>query len=284
MSDISFDPKKVAFAVVTSYPKWYRGKLRSIKHTQKVRGDLALEFAQKVTEAGYHLVIADSRSTKTFVKTLKESSKAFLIKRKMLGSGVGKRMAIDKAVSILVVTACMEQIVQPILQNKAEIVVPRRNDDLFKSTYPRYMYESEVEANSIYNEALYSNSIMEKTQPPLDWCFGPRAFRNDKNILALFKRVYIFSGISLLEKLYTPDTYSNVQFFPVITALKKKFRVLDKEVPFRYPHLQKENEDIGDREYFIEKRSLQRVSILIDLMHFLSYLEKRKSSKLRAET
>jgi len=56
---------------------------------------------------------------------------------------------------------------------------------------------------------------------------------------------------------------------------------MDVEVPFRYPHLQKENEDVGQREVFIQKRNMQRVSILIDLMHFLSYLEKRKSSKLR---
>ena len=298
MSDLNFDPKKVAFAVVTSYPKWYSGKLRSIKHTHKVRGDLAIEFAQKVTQAGCHLVIADSKSTKTFLKTLKDTSAAVIIRRKTVGSGVGKRLAIDKAIKIpgveviilnepektSIVTSCMEQIVLPILEGKADIVVPRRNDELFKLTYPRYMYDSEVEANSIYNEALYSNNIMSKTMPPLDWCFGPRAFRNDKTIVALFKRVYVFSGLSILENLYSPDTYSNLQFFPIITALKKRLSVLDVEVPFRYPHLQKENEDIGDRAYFMEKRSIQRVTILIDLMHFLSYLEKKKSSRLRANT
>lgn len=37
-----FNPTPLAIAATTSYPKWYRGKLRSIKHTDKVRGDLAL--------------------------------------------------------------------------------------------------------------------------------------------------------------------------------------------------------------------------------------------------
>lgn len=295
MADISFNPKKIAFVVVTSYPKWYKGKLRSIKHTHKIRGDLAIEFAKKVTEAGYYLVIADRNSPKTFVKELQAVMPIKIIRRKVDGSGKGKRLALNKAVKIpgvvvivfcepekvSVVTSCLEQMVTPILEGKADIVVPRRNDELFRSAYPRYMYESEIEANSIYNETLFSNNILPKTMPPLDWFFGPRAFRNDKKIIALCKRVYVFSGISILEKLYSPDIYSNVLYFSIVSALKRKLKVIDVEVPFRYPHLQKENEDVGAREVFITKRNLQRMSILIDLMHFLSYLEKRKGSRLR---
>ncbi len=296
MPEVVFDPKKVAFAVITSYPKWYKGKLRSIKHTDKIRGDLAIEFVHKTIDAGYYIAIADKNSPKTFLKELSKNPLLTLIRRKAEGSsGRGKRMAIDRAVRIpgvevivlcepekvSVVTDCLTHMVVPVLEGKADIVVPKRNDALFKATYPQYMYESEVEANSIYNEALYSNNMLSKSMPALDWFFGPRAFRNDKKIIALFKRVYNFSGISLLEKLYSPDIYSNIQFFPIVTALKKKLAVLEVEVPFRYPHLQKENEDVGQRALFVEKRNMQRVSILIDLMHFLSYLEKRTSSRLK---
>src|ERR1700722_10394981 len=91
-----FDPKKIGFAVITSYPQWYRGKLRSIKHTSKVRGDLALEFAQKVTQAGYQIVIADKGSSKTFLKELKAYTNVHLINRRANGSGKGKRLAIER--------------------------------------------------------------------------------------------------------------------------------------------------------------------------------------------
>ena len=296
MAESVFDPQKVGLAVITSYPKWYRGKLRSIKHSDKVRGDLALEFAHKATQLGYRLVIADGKSAKSFVKELALTPNLILSKRKKLGSGFGKRLAIDKiskipgvevivlteAEKVSLLTDCMQVMVEPILQGKADIVVSSRSDALFKSTYPRYMYASEVEGNTIYNEALRSNNILSQAYPSFDWFFGPRVLRNDKNIISLFKRIYRFSGVSILEKLYSPDKYSNVQFFPIVSALKKKMNVVSVEVPFSYPRLQKENEEIGARDVFIEKRSMQRVSILIDLMHFLSYLEKKRSSRVKA--
>lgn len=291
-----FDPKKIGLAVITSYPKWYRGKLQSIKHTDKVRGDLAIEFAQKATQIGYHLVIADKDSSKTFLKELLSTSNAQLIRRKSMGSGNGKRLSIDKvskipdveviilteAEKISMLTDCMKEMVIPILQGEADIVVPARETMLFKTTYPGYMYESEVEGNTIYNEALRSNTILTKTMPDYDWLFGPRAFRNNNKVVSLFKRIYIFKGLSLLEKLYKPDEFSNVQYFPVINAIKNGFRVMNIEVPFKYPRIQKDNEEIGAKEIFIQKRKLQRMGLLIDLMHFLSYLEKRKNSGMKA--
>jgi hypothetical protein len=295
MPEQSFDPQQIGIAVITSYPKWYRGKLKSIKHTDKVRGDLALEFVQKARELGYHIVVTDGRSTKTFKKDLQAIPGAIVLHRKTITSGNAKRAAIDKVstipgVAVLVlsepekldiVTRCLPDIVLPILENKADIVVPRRNDVLFKATHPGYMYESEIELNGIYNEALRSNNLLPEHLYHLDGCFGPRVFRNEKKLVSLFKRKYYFSGASLLEKLYNPDVYSNVLFFPLINALKQKLRVQIVEVAFSYPPLQKENEDIGQREIFIAKRNLQRVSILTELMHFLSFLQNNKNSRVR---
>jgi|SRR6185369_13438584 len=295
MPELHFDPKKVAIAAITSYPQWYSGKLRSIKHTDKVRGDLALEMAQKAIELGYFIVIADGKSTKTFRKALQIIPGIIVIKRKTITSGEGKRVAIERAAKITGVEAivltepekvsfvaeCIADSVHPVLSGKADIVVPKRNDALFKATYPRYMYVSEVEGNGIYNEALRANNLLPQALFDLDTFFGPRAFKNDKQIVSLFKKKYKFTGISLLEKLYDPDMYSHVLYFPIVNALKKKLRVESREVAFRYPHLQKENEDVGRREEFIAKRSLQRVSILIDLMHFLSFLQKNRNSRIR---
>lgn len=295
MSEHVFDPGKIGIAVITSYPKWYRGRLKSIKHIDKVRGDLALEFAQKAIEQGFRLVIADGKSTKTFRKEMQAIPGLTLVKRKTRSSGEGKRIALEKIIAIAgvevivltepekvsLITDCMRQITLPLLEDRADVVVPKRNDALFKATCPRYMYESEVEGNAIYNEALRANDLLPKDLYDLDTFFGPRALRNEKHITALFKRKYQFVGMSLLEKLYDPDIYSHVLYFPIVNALRKKLRVSSVEVLFRYPHLQKENEDVGQRELFIAKRSLQRVSILIDLMHFLSFIKKSKNSRVK---
>lgn len=295
MPEQGFDPKKIGIAVITSYPKWYKGKLRSIKHTDKVRGDLALEFVQKAIDQGLPIVISDGRSAKTFVRELQLIPGVMVVRRKTKGSGEGKRVVIDKAskmlgVEVIVltepekvsfITHCLQKSVEPILRGNADIVIPKREDSLFKSTYPRYMYESEVEGNGIYNEAIRANNLLPEELYDMDTFFGPRVFRNNKNMVQLFKRKYHFSGYSLLEKLYDPDKYSNVQYFPLLNAFKKKLKVISVEVPFTYPRLQKENEDVGQRELFIAKRNLQRVSILIDLMHFLSFLKKNKNSRVR---
>jgi hypothetical protein len=256
---------------------------------------LALEFAKQALQKGYQLVVADGKSSKTFRKELSSIEGIIVIRRKSNSRGKAKRLCIDKAIKlpgvqvivlvepekVSLVTHCMEQMVLPLLQKKADIVVPKRQDELFKSSYPRYMYDSEVEGNSIYNEALRSNGILPKDEKDLDIFFGPRAFRNEKDIVSLFKKRYKFIGESILGKLYDSDSYSNVLYFPIVNALKKKMRVMSVEVPFTYPQIQKENEDVGAKSVFIEKRSLQRVSILIDLMHFLSFMRKGKNAKIR---
>lgn len=286
------DPRKIGIAVIASYPKWYRGKLRSIKHTDKVRGDLAMEFAQIASRAGYKLVVADSKSPKTFLREIGNIPGLHLIRRKKLGRGEGKRFALDKvsklagveiiilteAEKISLLTDCMALIAEPFLTAGADIVVPSRENRLFKSTYPDYMYESESEGNQIYEEALRANNIIPQNAKALDLLFGPRALRNNKKIISLFKRKYEFKGLSLLDKQFDPDEFSNVLYFPLINAYKQKHKVISIEVPFEYPKTQKDNEDLGARQYFIHKRNLQRIGLLVDLMHFLSYLNKNKNS------
>ena len=77
-----FNPTEVSLAIITYYPKWYRGKLRSIKHTDKVRGDLALEFFSKATKLGYKVVVADGKSSKTFKKAVSGIQDLIFIRRR----------------------------------------------------------------------------------------------------------------------------------------------------------------------------------------------------------
>lgn len=297
MSELNFDPKSVAFASITYFPKWYTGPLRSIKHIDKIRGDLTVEFCKKAREKGYHVVIVDGQSTYTFKKAISKIHGVKLVKRRAKKRSPNKRQAIllaskipgvkviiqTEAEKLSIVTDCAPIMVEPLLRNEADIVVPKRESRLFKETYPPYMFDSEVEGNKLYNEALRAYGLLTADHEDLDIFFGPRAFRNDKSIISLFmKRYHIDThNLSFPSTYFDLEELSNAQFFPIILALKKKLHVMSVAVPFSYPGVQKENEEKGERELFLEKRKAQRLSLIVELLHFLSYLDKNPASRLK---
>lgn len=297
MSFLIHDPSSIAILATTHYPRWYRGKLRSIKHSDKIRGDLALEFVQKASEAGYQTIVADWKSARTFRKTLSSIERTLIIKRKSLKSAPSKRQLIKKAVQLAdvkvivltepekvsLVTDCIKKIALPILEQKADIVVPKRNEKLFQTLYPDYQYESEQEANILYNEELKAHGLLSMNADNFDMFFGPRAFANTKKVSSLFMRRYSLkmTNLKLFLRFFGIEAYSEVLFFPIITALQKKTRVLSVEVPFSYPHTQKMNEEKGSREFFMYKRKVQKFELLIELLHFVSFLEKHTTSRIR---
>lgn len=291
------DPKTIAFAVITHYPKWYKGALRSIKHTEKIRGDLAIEFAQKATKAGYQLIVVDGDSTKTFREEIGTYLPISMVKRRVKKRAPSKRQALKvcsklpgvkviimtEPEKISLITDGLPYIVQPILEEKADLVIPKREDHSFKTSYPSYMYDSEVEGNNLYNEHLRLHGLLPKHLESMDSFFGPRVIKNDPKVVRLFMQQYKLhiGNHAISEHLFSLEEYSNVQFFPIVQALRKKMRVVSIEIPFLYPALQKENETIGERDLFIQKRKNQRLTVLLDLMHFLTYFEQRKYSRLR---
>lgn len=288
-------PETIAFAVTTFYPKWYKGALRSIKHTDKIRGDLALQSIKKAVKVGYRMVVVDGKSTGTFREELKQIPNIIFQTRKGVKRSPGKRQAFriaSKIPGVLAIVAteaekyslftdCMPDIVKPILEDEADIVIPQREDTLFKKTYPKYMYESEIEANRLYNEVLRTHGFLSTNVSDFDLFFGPRVFRNDRKILSLFLKRYIFSIGNVLfpEEYFDTEQLSNAQFFPVVLALKKKLRIKQVTVPFSYPILQKDNEDVGLRDTFIAKRSAQRMGLLLELMHLINALQGKKRRK-----
>lgn len=286
----------VAIAVATSYPNWYKGKLRSIKNTDKIRGDLAIESIQKARNIGYSVVVADWQSPRSFRKELKSIPGAILIKRHSPKRSPSKRKALRTAsnlpnIKVLVLTEpekvsfienCISFSVEPILKNKADIVIPKRNDVLFKSTYPSFQYESEVEGNRTYNEELLSHRLINQ-EDNFDMFFGPRILANTKSVLSLFMKRYQFNtAYTTFPKWYfDADEFSNINFFPIVVALKKGFRVESIEVPFEYPNLQRQNEEKGSREAFIEKRKAQRIGLIVELLHFVAFLEKYRGVRIK---
>ncbi len=293
----SIDPSFVAFAIITSYPRWYKGKRRSTKHIDKIRGDLALEFLKIASNKGFQVVVVDGKSTKTFYKELAKIPKILVKRRFGTKRSPGRRKAIKIASNLdgvkvicmsepeklSLLNDCMPLIVLPLLNDKADVVVPKRDEKLFKETYPHYMYESEKEGNSFYNEVLRTNGLLSPGEEDLDMFFGPRAFRHISSVRPLFMKRYIVnaSNLSFTEEYFDTEEFSNTLYFPITLAIKKKLRVQSVTVPFEYHKNQKENEEKGARELFLEKRKTQRLELLVELLHFVSFLNQNKYSRVK---
>lgn len=280
--------QEIAFALITFYPKWYQGELKSIIQTDKIRGDLALEFIKKALELGYQLVVVDGQSSKSFRRQLNQFPAVKTIKRRGYKRSPAKRQAFKAAsklpgVKVIVATEAekvslldhIEVITQPILNDGADIVIPERDEELFKKTYPDYMYESEKEGIKLYCEQLKLHNLLPPDSNNIDLLFGPRVFANTPKVLTLFTKKYLpkIEDSDLTGPL-DPEELSNSLYFPIVMALKKGFKVKAVKIPFTYPKLQKDNETIGARAFFEEKRKTQKLGILLELMHLLNYLKK----------
>lgn len=281
------DAQTIALTCITQYPRWYSGKLQSIKHTDKIRGDLALESIEYAAKSGYAVVIVDGGSPKTFRKKVKQIEQVVLIVRKSAKRAPARRLAFLRAAKIpgvLVIVnteaekvgfikESIEHVVQPVLDNTADIVIPKRKQKLFQQSYPTYQYASEVEGNALYNAQLHLHGLLKPTDEDLDIFFGPKVFRNDRKIISLFLKRFTH-GLESIEGLhFDPEELSNTTLFPIVLALQKKLRVISIEVSFRYPAMQKENEEVGALEYFAEKRRWQRMGLLLELMQFLHMIK-----------
>jgi len=288
----------IALVGSTYFPKWYKGKLKSLVHTDKIRGDIALQTMLKAKELGIWAVVCDGGSTKTFLKelSLTNNPKLKVIRLATSKRSPNKRRAIFTAaqnpdVKVIILTEleklsliadCLSKIVNPILEGNADVVIPRREDALFKKSYPLYMYDSEVEGNTLYNEELRSHELWGMNEDDLDVFFGPRVFRNNRELLLSLFRMYRAKRVkSLLHQfVFDLEEYSNAQFFPVVQALKKGKKVVGVTIPFEYPRLQKENELKGNLDYFIEKRKFQKLTIIVELMHFMGYLDHKRKTRI----
>ena len=278
------DPKEIALIGITYEPKWYRGRLKSTKHSDKIRGDLILYSVRFATGIGYKVVLVDGGSSKTFVSELRKINGIKLLQSKLPHRSPNRRKALHEASKIpgvkaivmaeiekvSFITDCMEESVKPVLNGNADLVIPKREISLFKKSYPDYMFESEVEGNLFYNEGLRSEGLLSPHEEDLDMFFGARVFKNDKKMLkSLFSKYKANPFNSILSnKLFDFEEYSNAQFFPVVKALSEGLKVMSITVPFVYPELQKLNEEKGEREHFILKRKYQKLTIIVELMHF----------------
>ncbi len=282
--ELDFDPKSVAITAITFYPNWYIGDPKSIADTDKIRGDLALRSITVATQHGYQVVVADGASSPEFKDSLATLGVEVLQRDKMQRA-VGGRQTIEKAATldgvkvilrtelekVSLIEDCVPLIAQPILEDRADIVVPKRNEELYMETYPDYMYESETRGRGLFNNLMHKVGLLPEDQT-MEFLFGAIALRNDPNIIALFMEEYGFQGPPVGGwKYIEPEEWSDIQLFPIVKALYLGYLVENIEVPFRYPLEQKENEE-ANREGFAEKRKQQRMGLISELIQFIRTL------------
>lgn len=143
----------------------------------------------------------------------------------------------------------MQQIVEPILAENADIVVPMRCDELFRKTYPIEQYHSESFANLHFNSLAQQ---FEEFQTPdakqIDWLFGPFAFR-----ATLADAWLKYEGTSW-----------DAQMAPYVRAVRhQKKRIASVTINFLHPLQMKEQEE-GDTRW--TKKRLHQLNILFDIL------------------
>ena len=153
-------------------------------------------------------------------------------------------------------------------------MIPKRNESLFQKTYTSYQHVSETEGNLLYNEIIRANGLLKRGEDDLDIFFGPLAFINTPQVSSLF--LHLKSNILFKNSTTHFKFTDEYDYFPVVRALKKGLRVRSVNVPFTYPPIQKMNEEKGPKELFVEKRKNQRLSILIELLYFINFMQRKK--------
>ncbi|MBW3538311.1 hypothetical protein KY386_02345 [Candidatus Parcubacteria bacterium] len=302
-SDISTNPEtdqnfekliegnEIGVATATFYPNWEPGGVDENASVDKVRGDLALKAISAAVANGYQVVVVDGGSSEAFMRAVRDLG-ADIQDELERGMSASRRQAFE-AVSgldgvkvicwtepekVSMTQDCIAEAVQPILNGEADIVVPRRDDAAF-ATYPDYQANFEKTSNHVWNDILRRHNLLPADAPDIDAWIGPRFFRNDQEIVELFKGRYEFisetqSGL----KQDAPELWPNALFLPLVSALHKGYRVRGVDVPYRHPTEQAANEK--DSDVFRQKRATQQENILKTTIHFIRYLEENPNARI----
>lgn len=276
-----FDPKSVAIATTTFYPDWFLTQYGSVS---KVRGNLAIELVHEVVERGYQIVVVDGGSSDDFKSRLEDMGVSINPEQQQ-GMSASRRQSYREAsnipgVEVICTTEpeklsfvrnCLTQSVEPILNGRADIVVPKRDKESL-TTYPNYQVDFETISNFKWNSLLRDRNLLDPTAEDIDICFGPKVFRNDPVITELFMRRYSLLSIGpALDQILNPELWHAAVVFPVIAALHERRRVVSVEVPYRHPIEQTQVE--LDSDGLRRKRDIQYKNLIALTIEYAKLLQ-----------
>lgn len=275
------------------------GEPRTPSDTDGIRGDLALELFAKTIELGVRIVVCDGGSSAEFLSSVERftDNGLAIVGSDTPGRGPQRRKAFKVASQLpegevilytqpekVSLVDYLTEISQPIIAGHVDIVIPKRNQQLFYQSYPDYMKESEIRVNATYNWLMKRADLMTSDQS-IDWFFGPVAFRNGPRILNLFLKKYEIVGTvksRINDAEPNPEKHSDGHYFPIIEALFNRIRVASIEIPFVYPPMQKANEESSERKpTFVKRRNENAATYCLEALHFLRLLQDNPRSQIR---
>lgn len=240
----------------------------------KVRGDLAIEMLREAKKKNFQIILIDAGSPKVFLKEITKigikvirSKNQALSPSRQQGFKLASKMKGVKVIcwlepeKVSIPKDCLPQAVLPILNNQADIIIPKRGKTAF-STYPSFQAKIEEVANKKWNSILKKHKLLSKEAEELDIWFGPKFFKNDPKLINIFQKSYQFK-----DKIQKMDIWSNAIIFPIICALKLGYRVVSTKVHYEHPKQQtavEKNSGIMRR-----KRQIQYQSILSTTEYFI---------------
>lgn len=297
---IQRDPEKLAearhigIATATMYPEWKplpQGAVRSMNDVSGLRGDLALKMLKSAKAKGFQIGVVDGGSSEEFRQTLQETVGITVSKEKRKGMSPSRRQAFGEvsAMDGVKVVAWTEpekvsmvdsllKAAQPILEGKADVVVPKRDAKAF-ATYPDYQAVWENRANEEFNRQLKDHGLLPQDAEELDVWGGTRLLKNDPNVLKFFTHQWELdqNDPKFDEGKMDPELWPNALFLPVIGTLWKD-RISGNppsviSVPVDYKHPAEQTAMEQDSPAFQAKRKQQFENIIGATAALLQVLE-----------
>lgn len=206
------DPRSIAVVTGAYYPTF---GAENMSEVDRVRGNLALETLAKAKEKGYQVVVGDVGSSPNFMERLYNEG---IISNTKKGQGMSparqqtfreasEREAVEviawtEPEKVSLVEECLPEAVRPILDGRADIIVPQRTAEAW-ATYPKFQAEIEQAANRLWNNILKKNGLLSEDEN-LDMWFGPKFFKNDPELVKIFTEAYNFEKRSLDSEHHLP--------------------------------------------------------------------------------
>ena len=279
------NPQKITIVTTTLYPNWYPGEIAGSVRAEKVRGDLAINMLKEAKIRRYQIVVVDGGSSEFFLKEVSSLGISIYPQKEKSMSG-SRRQAIRTASQLIgteiicwvepekvsIIDGCLSKALLPIMNNEVDYIILARDEKSFK-TYPDYQVKYERRANRLFTGILKEKRIIPQSLANLDVWFGPRIFKNKKEIIDLYLSQYLLNK----EKDHDPELWFNTQILPVIKAFQKGIRVRQITVPYRHSQIQTKVE-LADTQ-FIKKRLNQFENLIANTKDYLSDIQVVKNSQ-----
>ena len=261
--------RKIVVVTTTYYPD-----------ISDIRFNLAIDLCKLANTNKIHLIIVDDSPNHNQVATKFLQTGGYIHlyqqdKEKFIGKGGALRQSIAMAATLIRennndrgdalnnAVICFTEpekvdllnhvhlIAKPILDGEVDVVIPKRNDELFKQTYPIEQYHSESFGNYHFN--LLANQLPAKGfqlegAKSIDWLFGPFALK-----ASLSRSWLTYLGTSW-----------DAQIIPYVRGVRdNNWRITSVVVDFRHPKVMKEQEE-GSSAF--TKKRLMQLNLLFDLL------------------